>query len=128
MRETEELTITGVEWCFEEVVTRFGNGSKIDSPRPYLGSGVYRIIHWPGGRYGRDARSTRCPSQAVSNPLGAAAHGTLSHSPFHDYTFALRCGRSGMKPERSVGHVPFLRWRTIGTVEGLQGELRRSDP
>ena len=40
VRESEELTVTGVEGFFEKTVTKFGNGSKIDCPRQYLGRAV----------------------------------------------------------------------------------------
>lgn len=55
VKETEELTVTGVEGFFEKVVTKFGNGSKIDCPRQYLGRAVYVIIRRPGATVGETA-------------------------------------------------------------------------
>lgn len=55
VKETEELTVTGVEGFFEKVVTKFGNGSKIDCPRQYLGRAVYVIIRRPGVAVGEIA-------------------------------------------------------------------------
>lgn len=48
LREAEELTVRGVEGFFEKVVSRFGNGAKIDCPRQYLGRAVYVIVRRPG--------------------------------------------------------------------------------
>ncbi len=55
VRESEELTVTGVEGFFEKTVTKFGNGSKIDCPRQYLGRAVYVIIRRPGATVGETA-------------------------------------------------------------------------
>jgi len=41
--EAAELTTRGVEGLFEKLVTRFGNGVKIDCPKQYLGRVVYGI-------------------------------------------------------------------------------------
>jgi putative transposon-encoded protein len=48
LREAEELTVRGVEGYYEKVVSRFGNGAKIDCPRQYLGRAVYVVIRRPG--------------------------------------------------------------------------------
>ncbi len=55
VKEAEELTVRGVEGFFEKVVTRFGNGSKIDCPRQYLGRAVYVVIRRPGATVGETA-------------------------------------------------------------------------
>lgn len=44
MKETEELTVRGVEGFFEKTVTKFGSGAKIDCPKRYLGRPVYVVI------------------------------------------------------------------------------------
>lgn len=48
LKESEELKFRGIEGFFEKVVTRFGNGAKIDCPRQYLGRAVYVVIRRPG--------------------------------------------------------------------------------
>lgn len=48
VKEAEELTLQGIEAFFEKVVSRFGNGAKIDCPRQYLGRAVYVVIRRPG--------------------------------------------------------------------------------
>ena len=48
VKETEELTLRGIEGFFEKVVNRFGNGAKVDCPRQYLGRAVYVVIRRPG--------------------------------------------------------------------------------
>jgi putative transposon-encoded protein len=55
LSEVEELNVRGVEGFFEKVVTRFGNGAKIDCPRQYLGRAVYVVIRRPGARIGETA-------------------------------------------------------------------------
>lgn len=57
VKECEELTLCGVEGFFEKVVSRFGNGAKIDCPRQYLGRPVYVVIRRPGAKVG--ATTTR---------------------------------------------------------------------
>jgi putative transposon-encoded protein len=60
LKESEELTLRGVEGFFEKVVTRFGNGAKIDCPRQYLGRPVYVVIRRPEAAVGvTAARRTR---------------------------------------------------------------------
>ena len=64
VKESEELTVRGVEGFFEKVVSRFGNGAKIDCPRQYLGRPVYVVVRRPGAVVGetaarREARRTR---------------------------------------------------------------------
>jgi putative transposon-encoded protein len=46
--EATELTIRGVEGFFEKIVTKFGNGAKIDCPKQYLGRGIYVVVRKPG--------------------------------------------------------------------------------
>ena len=61
VKESEELTVRGVEGFFEKVVSRFGNGAKIDCPRQYLGRPVYVVVRRPGAVVGETAsrRGTR---------------------------------------------------------------------
>lgn len=61
VRESEELTIHGVEGLFEKVVSRFGNGAKIDCPRQYLGRAVYVVIRRPGTTVRETAGRRRRP-------------------------------------------------------------------
>lgn len=63
VKEAEELTLRGVEGFFEKVVSRFGNGAKIDCPRQYLGRPVYVVIRRPGAVVGETAARRRGPAQ-----------------------------------------------------------------
>lgn len=52
VKESEQVTFEGVEGFFEKVVSRFGNGAKIDCPRQYLGRAVYVVVRRPGAKTG----------------------------------------------------------------------------
>ena len=68
VKETEELTLQGIEGFFEKVVTRFGNGAKIDCPRQYLGRAVYVVIRRPGAVVGKTTAPRRAPTHRESSP------------------------------------------------------------
>lgn len=63
VKESEELTVRGVEGFFEKVVSPFGNGAKIDCPRQYLGRAVYVVIRRSGAE-GSITRSRRTKQPA----------------------------------------------------------------
>ena len=66
VKEAEELTLRGVEGFYEKVVSRFGNGAKIDCPRQYLGRAVYVVIRRPEAKVGKTAARRRGPPRGRS--------------------------------------------------------------